>query len=334
MAAAYGGGGVGLLGALAAGTLIGQAKLARRAIGMAQSPPPRCDGVYGTELGAIDGQLPLKLAVLGDSSAAGYGVDRPRETPGALLAAGLAERLHRPVILRSMAVVGAESADLVPQREVAVDWQPDLAVVLIGANDVTHRVRLPIAVAHLAATVRRLRQAGIQVVVGTCPDLGTIRPIGQPLRWVVRRWSREMAAAQTIVAVEAGATTVSLGDLLGPEFAAAPETMFSSDRFHPSALGYAAAAAAMLPTLVEALHPAPEAQPSLSQDEGVRSLAQAAVEAVDRAGTEVRGARVAGRDNGPAGRWAQLRHRVRQLTERPHDPQTTHSTPVQPSVVE
>lgn len=334
VAAAYGGGGVGLLGALAAGTLIGQAKLARRAIGMAQSPPPRCDGVYGAELGAGDSSGPLKLAILGDSSAAGYGVDLPRETPGALLAAGLAERLHRPVMLRSLAVVGAVSADLVPQREVAVEWQPDLAVILIGANDVTHRVRLPIAVAHLAATVRRLREAGIQVVVGTCPDLGTIRPIGQPLRWVVRRWSREMAAAQTIVAVEAGAATVSLGDLLGPEFAAAPETMFSSDRFHPSALGYAAAAAAMLPTLVEALRPQPEAQPRLSQDEGVRSLAQAAVEAVDRAGTEVRGTRVAGRENGPAGRWAQLRHRVRQLTERPHDPQTADSTPAQPSVVE
>jgi lysophospholipase L1-like esterase len=360
VAAAYGGGGVGLLGVLAAGTLMGQAKLARRAIGMAQSPPPRCDGVYGADFagtgrggsddaaldgaalvgiagssfGGSDGAAPLRLAVLGDSSAAGYGVALPRETPGALIAAGLAERLHRPVMVRSMAVVGAVSADLVPQREVAIEWRPDLAVILVGANDVTHRVRLPIAVAHLAETVRRLRAAGVQVVVGTCPDLGTIEPIGQPLRWLVRRWSREMAAAQTIVAVEAGASTVSLGDLLGPEFAAAPERMFSTDRFHPSALGYAAAASALLPTLVAALHEQPEAQPSLSLDEGVRSLAQAAVEAADHAGTEVSGARVAGRDNGPAGRWAQLRHRVRQLTERPHDPQTEPSAPAQPSRVD
>jgi lysophospholipase L1-like esterase len=332
--AAYGGGGVGLLGVLAAGTLMGQAKLARRAIGMAQSPPPRCDGLYGAEFDAPGDAAALRLAVLGDSSAAGYGVTLPRETPGALLAAGLAERLHRPVMLRSVAVVGAVSADLVPQREVALDWRPDLAVILVGANDVTHRVRLPIAVAHLAETVRRLRATGVQVLVGTCPDLGTIEPIGQPLRWLVRRWSREMAAAQTIVAVEAGAATVSLGDLLGPEFAAAPERMFSTDRFHPSALGYAAAAAAMLPTLVASLREQPEAQPTLSGDEGVRSLAQAAVEAADRAGTEVSAALVAGRDNGPAGRWAQLRHRVRQLTERPHDPEAEPATPSQPSTVE
>jgi hypothetical protein len=50
-------------------------------------------------------------------------------------------------------------------------------------------------------------------------------------------------------------------------------------------------------------------------------LAQAAAEAADRAGTEVSAASVAGRSHGPAGRWAQLRHRVRQLTERRSDPE-------------
>jgi lysophospholipase L1-like esterase len=332
VAAAYGGGGVGLLSMLAVGTLLGEAKLARRTIGPAQSPPPRCDGRYGTE---YDGP-PLRLAVLGDSSAAGYGVALPRETPGALLAAGLAERLHRPVTLCSLAVVGSTSAGLVPQCEDAVELRPDLAVILVGANDVTHRVPATVAVAHLAMTVRQLRAVGTRVVVGTCPDLGTIRPIAQPLRWLTRRWSRQMAAAQTIAAVEAGAATVSLGDLLGPEFDAAPEAMFSADRFHPSAVGYAAAASAMLPTVVAAataddlstVGGAPGA------DAGIRSLAQAAAEAADRAGTEVTGARVAGREHGPAGRWAHLRHRVRQLTERPQDPQDASAAVARPGSVE
>jgi lysophospholipase L1-like esterase len=308
-----------MIGALAAGVLLGQARLARRTIPAAESPPPRCDGVYGAEYAGAS----VRLAVLGDSSAAGYGVDRPRDTPGALLAAGLAERIGRPVLVRSVAVVGAVSAGLVQQREAAMEWRPDLAVILIGTNDVTHRVRAAVAVRHLADTVRALRTADIGVIVGTCPDLGTIRPIQPPLRWLARRWSREMAAAQTIATVEAGGATVSLGDLLGPEFAASPDTMFSADRFHPSAMGYATATAAILPTLVAATGIAAEARPSLARDEGVRSLAQAAVEAADRAGTEVSGARVAGRERGPAGRWAQLRHRVRQLTERPRDPVVT-----------
>lgn len=315
-ATAYGGGGVGAAGVIAAGLLFGQAAMARRNIPLAQSPPPRCDGRYGTEhLGAN-----IRLAMLGDSSAAGFGVERARDTTGALVAAGIAERLHRPVDLRCHAVVGATSAGLAPQVWRAVEHKPELAIILIGVNDVTHRVRVSTAVRHLATTVASLRAAGAEVVVCTCPDLGTIQPIQPPLRWLARRLSREMAAAQTIAAVEAGARTVSLGDLLGPQFASAPDRMFGSDRFHPSAIGYAAAAGAILPTAISALSEPSDDRVALRVDEGVRSLAQAAVEAAVRPGTEVSAAQVSGHDQGPAGRWAQLRHRVRQLTERPQDP--------------
>jgi lysophospholipase L1-like esterase len=314
-AALYGGGGLGLAGALAAMLLYSQARLARNAVGLAQSPPPRCDGWYGTE---HDG-TPVRLVVLGDSSATGYGVHRASETTGALIASGIAEHLRRPVELRCVAVVGATSDGLVPQRELAVEYAPDVAVILVGANDVTHRVRVPVAVGHLAETVRVLRAAGAQVIVGTCPDLGTIRPIQPPLRWLARQWSREMAAAQTVAVVEAGGTTVSLGDLLGPEFAASPE-LFSEDRFHPSAAGYLAAVTAMLPTILSAAGATGQPAPVAARGEGVRSLARAAVEAVDQAGTEVSGARVGGQERGPAGRWANLRHRIRTRIERPQAP--------------
>src|SRR5690349_5238297 len=88
-AAAYGSAGVTALGMLATGVMIGQALIARRSIPTAEHPPPRCDGRYGFE----NQGTPVRLAVLGDSSAAGYGVDAPRKTLGALLAAGLAEQL-------------------------------------------------------------------------------------------------------------------------------------------------------------------------------------------------------------------------------------------------
>jgi lysophospholipase L1-like esterase len=315
LAGVYGSVGAGLAGGLFTGVIIGQARLARLTIPRAESPPPRSDGLYG----AYPGE-PLRLAVLGDSTAAGLGVDRARDTPAALLACGLAERLHRPVLVRNVAVSGANSTGLAPQQELATAWRPDVAVILIGGNDVTHRIRVPLAIRLLAEAVRELRAVGSEVVVGTCPDLGTIRPIQPPLRWLARRWSRQLAAAQTYAVVEAGGTTVSLVDLVGPMFYAAPGRMFSADRFHPSADGYAAATAAILPTLVAAAT-GPAAEPvRLSGDEGVRSLAQAAVEAADQAGTEVSAARVAGRERGPAGRWVELRHRVRQLTERRQDP--------------
>ena len=63
---------------------------------------------------------------------------------------------------------------------------------------------------HLSEAVRTLRDAGVEVVVGTCPDLGTVRPIPPPLRQVARAWSRRLAAAKTIAVVEQGGRTVSL----------------------------------------------------------------------------------------------------------------------------
>lgn len=291
--------------AAATGLLIGQARQARRVIPMAEAPPPRCDGTYGAK---FPGE-PLTMVVLGDSSAAGYGVHRPRETPGALLATGVSRRLRRPVRLCRFAVVGCLSAGLAPQVDAALEERPDIAVILIGGNDVTNRTPPAVAVRHLVDAVRRLRAAGCEVVVGTCPDLGAIQPIKPPLRWLARQWSRQLAAAQTVAVVEEGGWTVSLGDLLGPRFAAEPARMFAWDRFHPSAEGYAVAVAVMLPTVLAALGAAPERVGAPAPTQGVRALPRAAHEAVRHAGTEVRGVQVNGRDRGPAGRWAQLRRR-------------------------
>jgi lysophospholipase L1-like esterase len=314
-AAVYGGGGIGILGALAAGLIISQVNHAWRTIRPPDDPAPECDGTYGEHLDGehLDGE-PLRLAVLGDSSAVGLGVDHPDETPGAVLASNLARITSRPVQLHCFGVTGALSADLRDQVAQALEVHPDLTLIMIGGNDVTHRIWPSVAVKHLADAVRTLREADSEVVVGTCPDLGTIQPIRMPLRWVARRWSRELAAAQTIAVVEAGGRTVSLGDLLGHEFARAPDRMFSADRFHPSAAGYAAVAATVLPAFAVALALAEseqrDAEPRALRRTGVSSLPRAAVEAAYHAGTEVSATEVAGSERGPAGPWALVRQWV------------------------
>jgi lysophospholipase L1-like esterase len=306
--AAYGGGGASLVGAALVALLRGEARAARRKVEArtAKADPPTGDGVYGRGRGK-----PIVLAVLGDSSAVGLGVARASETPGVLLAAGLAEVAERPVRLVRLAVSGAESRDLEAQVDRALLEHPHVAMIMIGANDVTARTRPSVSVRHLAQAVRRLRAAGCEVVVGTCPDLGTIRPIGQPLRLLARRWSREMAAAQTVAVVAEGGRTVSLGSILGPSFAS-DRTLFSVDEFHPSAAGYAAAAAAILPSVADALDLWPAtAERGLRalRRETVRPVAQAAARAANRPGTEVQGAEVAGAQAGPRGPWARLRRR-------------------------
>ena len=315
--AAYGGGGlaagIGALGALGYGVLKVEAMMARRIVGQPFDGAPDDNGVYGAGTGD-----PVDLVVLGDSSAAGMGCDHPHQTVGAIIGNGVSALTGRQVRLTNTAVVGAESSDLELQLANALDLvpRPDVAVIMVGANDVTHRIDRAVAVRHLEQVVRALRELGTEVVVGTCPDLGTIRPIPQPLRLLGRRFSRDLAAAQTVAVVEAGGRTVSLGDLLGPEFAERPHEMFSADRFHPSPAGYARAAAALLPSVCAALGVWPVGSdqprtPDSRRGEGVGPVAVAAKYAVMDPGTEVSATDVGGQSRGPRGRWAMLLRRPR-----------------------
>jgi lysophospholipase L1-like esterase len=324
---AAGAGSVGVLGAAFYALLHEEARAARRKVEArtAKDDPPSGDGLYGRGRGR-----PLVFAVLGDSSAVGLGVERASETPGVLLAAALAELSERPVRMVGVAVSGAESRDLAAQVEKALAEHPDVALIMIGANDVTTRTKPEVSVRHLGDAVRRLTESGCQVVVGTCPDLGTIRPISQPLRLLARRWSRQLAAAQTITVVEAGGRTVSLGSLLGPVFAS-DHSLFSADGFHPSAAGYAAAAAALLPSLADAVGVWPaSADRALGplRRGTVKPVARAAARAASRSGTEVQPTEVRGSDTGPWGPWALLRRRGRAEMPTPEEAERSEQAPV------
>ncbi|MFI6101142.1 SGNH/GDSL hydrolase family protein [Lentzea sp. NPDC051213] len=235
----------GLSGALF-GLLNEQGRRARLAIGVLEHLWPAPDGVYRD-----NGSDPLRLAVLGDSMAVGVGVTHPSQMPGVLLAGALAEEAERPVRLSTYAVSGSTTRDLVPQVDAAVLDQPQVALIIIGANDVTSRMGVGESARLLGEQVRKLREVGCGVVVGTCPDLGIVRPIPQPLRMVGRRYSLRLAAAQTTAVRSEGGVPVSLGNLLAPEFMARHVDMFSTDRFHPSAAGYEAAAGVLLAPLCQ-----------------------------------------------------------------------------------
>jgi hypothetical protein len=168
----------------------------------------------------------------------------------------------------------------------------------------------------------------VAVLVGTCPDLGTIKPIPPPLKQVARTWSRRVAAAQTIAVLEGGGRTVSLGSVLGPEFLAAPALLFGPDRFHPSAAGYRSLVAVLLPSTLAALGliPEEEAEPEALRGEGVLPITAAALQAVKTPGTELDGTEVAGRRLGVRGLWVELRHRRRHPQpegEAPHESDET-----------
>ena len=239
---------------LVAGTIGGAAVLAGQAVAARNRSYAQPE--LGLALRATVGRAgapPLRLVLLGDSSALGVGVERFDETVGGQLAHLLAEGpTGRQVHLSSVGVSGSRSTDLATQvARALLGERPDVAVILIGANDATAMRRPGEAAAYLGAAVRRLRDARVEVVVGTCPDLGAVRAVAQPLRQVLGWSGRRTARAQTAAVLDAGGSVVDLGTETGPVFRADAGT-FCPDGFHPSADGYRVWAHALLPAVAAA----------------------------------------------------------------------------------
>lgn len=241
------------LATAAATVVIALEVLAARVHRYAPALGPQMRGTFGEPGGAG-----LHLVMLGDSAAAGVGVDRVEDTVGGQLSELLAAT-GRSVTLSSVAVVGSRCADLAPQVSRALlGVQPDVAVILVGTNDVTHLGRTTTAAAHLGDAVRRLTRAGVAVVVGTCPELGAARALGHPLREIVSWLGHRMATAQQVAVWESGGVPVELAGRVGTVFLADPGTL-CPDGFHPSADGYRLWVHALYP----AVHDAARSVPSL-----------------------------------------------------------------------
>ena len=236
--------------------LSGQAEQARSVIPKAWDVPPRADGIYSPggapvrrwERGAL---FDIHLMIFGDSTATGYGCEDAEEVPGVRIARGLAEQSDSVVRLSTKAIVGASSKGLAGQVDamLVAGPPPDVAVIMVGANDVTALNGIGPSARRLGAAVQRLRSVGATAVVGTCPDLGVIGAIPQPLRWTARSLGLRLARAQAVAVSAAGGVPVPLANLMAPHFLATPELMFSEDRYHPSAAGYALAAEQLLVAL-------------------------------------------------------------------------------------
>ncbi|OQZ88191.1 hypothetical protein BST11_23940 [Mycobacterium alsense] len=262
--------------------LVGQAAHTRTVIPKACETPPRADGVYTPGGGPVQRwhrgmPVDTHLMIFGDSTATGYGCRSAEEVPGVLIARGLAERTGRAVRLSTKAIVGATSKGVAGQVDAmfVAGPPPDVAVMMLGANDVTALNGIGQSAERLGSTVRRLRARGAVVVVGTCPDLGVISAIPQPLRSLAHARTTQLARAQAVAVRAAGGVPVPMAQLLAPQFRAAPDQMFSADGYHPSAAAYALAAGVLLRAALDALGvegdgpqtagPAPAGAPVLGQ---------------------------------------------------------------------
>lgn len=193
---------------------------------------PEAEGPRQGRAGRGRGE-PLRLLVLGDSSAAGVGVRHQDDALAAPLALALAERLRRRVEWELLAQTGLSTAELL-QRVQQQPLQADLAVVVSGVNDVTGQVASHRAVAARESLANWLRNAaGVRHVAFTpVPPMQAFPALPQPLRWVAGA-----DAARHNRALDEWAASRDDVSRVAVHFETHPEAV-APDGFHPGAATY------------------------------------------------------------------------------------------------
>lgn len=207
-----------------------------------------------------DGQ-PVVLWALGDSGMAGVGVTNVHEALPVQIAVRVAAAIGRPVHLVSSAQPGARTRD-VATHQLSADVRPDVVVLLVGTNDVTHMTPVRQLVAETTDLLERLDQTGAPVM-GGLPAFGAMRAVPRILRTALglRAIAVEQAQRQACLDGGTGSDFVNVRALVGREFVRNAALM-SPDGFHPSAAGYCRIADAMAPAVAAAVTEVRRSAPS------------------------------------------------------------------------
>jgi lysophospholipase L1-like esterase len=172
--------------------LVAQAVQARRRA-------PRLPEAAGPRSGSVGQGTPLRLLVVGDSSAAGVGVTRQSQALAAPLAKYLAQATGARVQWRLVARSGVTTAQALDLLRGEGPVQADIAVVVTGVNDVVEQVPSQRAVRAREALADELRnRTGVHhVVFAPLPPVHQFPALPRPLRWIAgadaRRHDRAMA---------------------------------------------------------------------------------------------------------------------------------------------
>ncbi|MFI0352551.1 SGNH/GDSL hydrolase family protein [Actinomadura sp. 9N407] len=177
---------------------------------------------------------PVRIAVLGESTAAGCGVDSHDHGFSGCLARELATRTRRSV---EWEVAGQNSvtARQIHQRLLPmVGRDLDVAVLLAGVNDVLARRAPGQWGDDLAAIVDGLADRAEQVVVAGIPPFEAFPSLPGALgRFLAQRAGVLDEVSRQVCAGRPRVSWIGSADIMpiGPDF-------FARDRFHPSASGY------------------------------------------------------------------------------------------------
>lgn len=214
---------------LGLGILAVEVQLARVGPDLPDDAPHQHDGRVG------GGGEALRMVWLGDSTAAGVGAsEADRAIPRRVAVA-----LDRPVDVISLAVSGDRVADVVAdQLDALAGLHPDVVLVSIGANDVTHLTSASAFRSAYEELVAAVPEGALLVLLGV-PDMGAPPRLAQPLRALAGLRGRQLDEVTRSVADAADAVYVDIAGETGPTMRSDTGRYFAADRYHPSDDGYA-----------------------------------------------------------------------------------------------
>jgi lysophospholipase L1-like esterase len=153
---------------------------------------PRLPEAAGPREGDVGRGPLMRLLMIGDSSAAGVGVAEQSRALAGYLPKVLARQASLRVQWRLIARSGLTSAQCLEQLQSSAALHADVAVVVLGVNDVVDQVPSQRAVAARASIANRLRNAhGVaHVVFAPLPPVHHFPGLPQPLRWIAGQDAR------------------------------------------------------------------------------------------------------------------------------------------------
>lgn len=212
---------------------------------------PEAQGVREGLAGADRFGRPLRLLVLGDSSAAGVGAATQDEALAGRLLAELSATVRRPVRWKLVARSGASTAEALALLEAEPAETFDVAVVALGVNDVTALrpaarwladVERTCGVLHRRHGVRRVLWSGL-------PPMHRFPALPQPLRGVIGLHARGLDGALARWCARRGALARPRARHV-PLPAMTEASLIAQDGFHPGPRAYALWARALVPHLL------------------------------------------------------------------------------------
>lgn len=179
----------------------------------------------------------LRYVVMGDSTSIGQGTSYNHS-----YARVSAEHLAADykVRLTNVGVSGARANDVATdQLAKALQYDPDIVLIAVGANDVTHLTSTSSVRKSLQTTIDGLRKTNpdVKIVVTGTPAMGSVARFPWPLKQLAGQRTKQLNHAYDDIIAKNNLILAPIAAKTGKAFRDNPE-LFAPDKFHPNTAGY------------------------------------------------------------------------------------------------